>query len=250
MPLFLWYDSLREVKKMFYYETHLHTYPVSACAKAGVEETLEFYKALGYDGVFLTNHFLDGNINFDLSLPYEAGMEFFLSDYLRALAYGKEIGLRVFFAPELSYAGTDFLIYGLSPEWYADHPEIMEMDKKRELEFLMSEGATVIHAHPYREAGYIGHIRLYPRSVHGVEIINACRTDLENRMAEIYADAYGLLRFAGSDNHVGSKMPWLAGMCSETPIRDERDFAARILNGEMQLFKAERERGNWTFNLY
>ena len=52
---------------MYKYETHLHTYPVSGCAKAGVRESLEFYKSLGYDGVFITNHFLDGNVNLDHS---------------------------------------------------------------------------------------------------------------------------------------------------------------------------------------
>ncbi|MBQ3055363.1 MAG: histidinol-phosphatase [Oscillospiraceae bacterium] len=235
---------------MYRYETHLHTYPVSRCAKAGVRETLDFYKSLDYDGVFLTNHFLDGNINLDRDLSFEKQMEFYLSDYEEALAYGKEIGLRVFFAPEISYAGTDFLIYGFLPQWYLDHPEILEMDKRSELEFLMAEGATVIHAHPYREADYIDHIRLYPRSVHGVEVLNTCRTDLENQMAEAYATAYGLLRFAGSDNHFGSGMKRLAGMCSETPIRDERDFAERVLKSQMQLFTLERDEETWTFNLY
>ena len=55
----------------FRYETHLHTAPVSKCAKVSVEESLLFYKELGYDGVFITNHFIDGNINVDGSLPYE-----------------------------------------------------------------------------------------------------------------------------------------------------------------------------------
>ncbi len=235
---------------MYRYETHLHTYPVSRCAKVGVRETLDFYKGLDYDGVFLTNHFLDGNINIDADASFEEKMEFYLSDYREAVAYGKEIGLRVFFAPELSYAGTDFLIYGLAPAWYIEHPEILEMDKRSELEYLMGEGATVIHAHPYREADYIDHIRLYPRSVHGVEILNTCRTDLENEMAKAYAEAYGLLPFAGSDNHKGCELKRLAGMCAKTPIGDERDFAARILKGEMELFTLERDGETWTFNLY
>ena len=42
---------------MYKYETHLHTSPVSVCARVEVRETLEFYKSLGYDGVFITNHF-------------------------------------------------------------------------------------------------------------------------------------------------------------------------------------------------
>ena len=47
---------------MYKYETHLHTYPVSKCARSTVRENLELYKEFGYDGVFITNHFLDGNI--------------------------------------------------------------------------------------------------------------------------------------------------------------------------------------------
>ena len=45
----------------------------------------------------------------------------------------------------------DFLVYGLSKEWYLSHPEIMEMKKSEELKYLMENGALVIHAHPYRE---------------------------------------------------------------------------------------------------
>ena len=45
--------------KPFLYETHLHTSPVSKCASASVKDSLEFYKSIGYDGVFITNHFID-----------------------------------------------------------------------------------------------------------------------------------------------------------------------------------------------
>ncbi len=234
---------------MYRYKTHLHTYPASICARAGVQETLDFYKGLGHDGVFLTNHFVDGNINMDRTRPYAELMEFFLADYKEACAYGEKIGLRVFFAPEISYAGTDFLIYGLSPEWYLSHPEILAMDKRSELEYLMAEGATVIHAHPFREANYIDHIRLYPRSVHGVEVQNSCRTDLENRMAELYAEQYGLLRFAGTDNHIAGRMERIAGMCAETPIVDERDFAERVLKNELKPFAMEKGENEWVFRL-
>ena len=34
--------------KKYLYEMHLHTAPVSKCAKAGVRESLEYYKSLGY----------------------------------------------------------------------------------------------------------------------------------------------------------------------------------------------------------
>ena len=56
---------------VYKYETHLHTSPVSKCAKATPRESLEFYKSAGYDGVFVTNHFLDGNIGISADAPYE-----------------------------------------------------------------------------------------------------------------------------------------------------------------------------------
>ena len=169
---------------MYRYETHLHTFPVSKCGKVTVREALEFYKNLDYDGVFITNHFIDGNIGADKNDSYEKLMEFYFSDYEEGVKIGKELGLKVFFGNEVSYKGTDFLIYGLDKEWYLSHPEILEMKKSQVLPYYMEHGALVIHAHPFREAGYIDHIRLFPRCVQGVEIYNACRTDFENEMAE------------------------------------------------------------------
>lgn len=221
---------------MYKYETHLHTSPVSKCARAGVREVLEFYKSLGYEGIFLTNHFLDGNINVDWNLSHEGRIDFYFSDYEQALELSEEIGIKVFLGVEISYAGTDFLIYGLDKAWYLAHPEIMQMSKKKELAFLMEEGALVIQAHPFRESGHIDHIRLFPRSVHGIEIINSSRPDFENDLARQYADNYGLLYFAGSDNHVGSKHARLAGIETDTPIIDENDFIERVKSGKIEIF--------------
>ena len=47
---------------MYLYETHLHTAPMSGCAKVGIRETLEYYQSAGYAGVFLTNHFWMGTL--------------------------------------------------------------------------------------------------------------------------------------------------------------------------------------------
>lgn len=226
---------------MYKYETHSHTWPVSICARVSVEESLAFYKEMGYDGVFITNHFLDGNINTDKSLPYEAQIDFYFSDYEEGLRIGEKLGLKVFFGAELSYGGTDFLVYGLDKAWFLAHPEIMEMKKSRELEFFMESGALVIQAHPFREAAYIDHIRLFPRQIHGVEVTNACRKDSENRLAEIYAEHYGLLKIAGTDNHLGPRQKKLAGVSFETPIESEADFVRRILRGEGELFTLTQE---------
>lgn len=226
---------------MYQYETHLHTLPVSRCARVNVREALLWYKSIGYAGVFITNHFLDGNINIDNRLPYEDRVRFYFSDCKEGKRIGREIGLDVFTGVEISYGGTDFLIYGLDEAWYLAHPEIEHMKKSEELAMMAEAGALVIQAHPFREAGYIDHIRLFPRHVHGVETYNAGPRDLGfgNAMAECYAKHYGLLPFAGSDNHQGSAQRMLGGMESPTPIIDEADFAARVKSGEITPFHRE-----------
>ncbi|MBQ9069750.1 MAG: histidinol phosphatase [Clostridia bacterium] len=222
---------------MYLYETHLHTYPVSKCAVASVRESVEFYKKLGYTGIFITNHFLDGNINLDPSLSYEEKINFYFSDYEEAVRVGEELGISVFLGHELSVGGTDFLVYGLDKAWFLAHPEIMDMKKSEELTFMASHGALIIQAHPFREARYIDHIRLFPRRVHGVETFNACRTDFENARAKEYAKSYSLISFAGTDNHFGAKSGRLGGMKSKSPILDEEDFVRRVKLGEMTPFK-------------
>lgn len=42
---------------MFRYETHLHTAEGSGCASASGAEQARRYKALGYDGIIVTDHF-------------------------------------------------------------------------------------------------------------------------------------------------------------------------------------------------
>lgn len=218
------------------YDTHVHTSPVSRCARATVRETVEFYKSKGYEGIFITNHFLDGNINIDYSEPYEKKIEFYFSDYEEALRIGREVGLQILLGVELSYKGTDFLIYGLDKKWFLDHPEIMDMDKTTELTFMMEQGALVIQAHPFREAHYIDHIRLYPHCVHGIETINAERTDQCNDLGNYFADSYGFHKTAGSDNHIAGAAKRLAGMISSEPLKDEADFIRHVLADDMELF--------------
>ena len=110
------------------------------------------------------------------------------------------------------------------------------MKKSEELAYYIESGALVIQAHPYREASYIDHIRLFPRCVQGVEVINANRSEFENKMAKFYAESYNLLEFAGSDNHIGKEQRKLAGMCCDVPILDEQDFVSRVKNGDMKIF--------------
>lgn len=227
---------------MYLYETHVHTAPLSACARASMRETIEYYKSAGYAGIFLTDHFLDGNIDHSLrALPYEERIEAFFKVFEEGRAIGEEIGIDVFSAMEMSLLGTDFLVYGIDREWCLAHEDMDKMKKSELLKLVMDDGALVIQAHPFSEAPHIECIRLYPRVVHGVEVYNASCRAFENEMAEQYAQKYDLLRFAGSDNHMGPIRVKFAGMATERPIKDVKDFVDLVLSGEAKPFKREAD---------
>lgn len=223
---------------MYKYETHLHTFPVSGCAIASPEETVKCYKELGYDGIFITNHFPDVD-NSDRT--YEEKVNFYFSDYEKALELSKTVGIKVFCGVETTYGGTDFLVYGLDKKWFLSHPEIMNMKQSDKLKLMRKSGAFVIQAHPFREAWYIDHIRLFPRQVDGVEIINVNRPDEENGLAKIYCEHYGLIKFAGSDNHSAAKQNKLAGVCFDEPICSVEDFIEKAKNGKAEIFTLKHE---------
>lgn len=226
--------------KEYLYETHVHTSPVSRCAVATPEETVTFYREMGYDGLFLTNHFLDGNIGIDFDRPYAEKIEFYFSDYEKALQIGREQSFKVFPGVELSYGGTDFLIYGLDKAWYLAHPEIMTLSKREELALMKSAGAFIVQAHPFRERDYIDHIRLYPRSVEAVEVLNLGNSEQANRMAELYAAQYGLAMVAGTDNHMAGAQRSLAGIKTQTPLCSVEDYIDAVRTGKTEIFRIDR----------
>ncbi len=223
--------------KYFKYETHLHTAEVSACARASAAEQVEYYAEMGYDGIIVTDHFFNGNTVVPREgISWKEKVERFCQGYVNALKEGKKVGLDVFFGWEYTFYGADFLTYGLSPKWLLENEQIMEMPCWDYLDYVRDCGALVIHAHPFREANYIKEIRLQPRKIDGVEVINANCTDFENKMAKEYAKNYELALFAGSDNHLAFGQKKLAGIKTKEKIESIIDFVDVIHSGNYKTF--------------
>lgn len=217
------------------YETHLHTSLISACSCFTPREIVEKYTALQYAGVFVTDHFLNGNTTVPRGLAWKERIEKFCEGYEQVKACAEHTGLSVFFGLEYSYLGTDFLVYGLEREWLCAHPGIIDLTPKEFCLFARKEGGLVVQAHPCREDWYIDHVRLFPSAVDGFETMNANRTERENRLAGIYAEEYGLRKTAGSDIH-RAEQNRLAGMQFAQPLLSGKDYAKRVLSGEGEIF--------------
>lgn len=225
----------------FKYETHLHSSPVSRCAKANIEESLKYYKKLGYDGVFLTNHFIGGNFRDDSLNTDVEKVDFYLSDYFTGLKIAREIGIKLFFGVEMSFNHhTDFLVYGLSPEWYWEHLEVINMPFPQRLDYLKMHGAFIVHAHPFRNSfhsdSYPLPISLFPKHVDAVEVRNACNSKELDDIALYYAKHYKLPFFAGSDNHSGEKQKKLCGIITREPICEISDFLKILKEKRYKIF--------------
>lgn len=198
--------------KRFLYETHCHTRISSLCGSITPEEMVALYLRRGYAGVVVTDHFINGNCPVRREMPdapFDEQIHRYCESYrqVKAAAGGR---LDVLFGFEYSYAGTDVLVYGWDEEKLASMPEIVEMDLRTFIRFANDNGALTVQAHPFREAGYIDHIRLYP-DVQGIEIYNANRDERCNGLARTFCKAYGKIPFSGSDLH-SAKQGALGGM--------------------------------------
>ncbi len=223
----------------YLYETHLHTLPGSACAHNSGAEMAEAAHLMGYAGIIITDHNWGGNTGIDRALPWEQWVDGFITGYEDALEYGRKHDLDVFWGYEAGYEGTEFLIYGITPDWLKAHPEIRSADVKEQYRLIHEAGGMVIHAHPFREAGYIPEIRLYPEYVDGVEGINAAHSSSRSkghhnpeydRRAIRYANEHDLPITAGSDIHTTNLLG--GGVSFKRRLTSVQDYCRAILSGE------------------
>lgn len=219
----------------YLYETHLHTNQGSACARNSGREMVAAAKAAGYTGIIITEHNWGGNTCVDRSLPWETWVREFCRGYEEAKKWGDENGLDVFWGYEAGFHGTEFLIYGITPQWLAEHPEIREAPLETHLSMIREAGGMVIHAHPFREEWYIPKVRLYPHLVDGVEGVNASHSNSRStghnnreydQRAISYAREQNLPMTAGSDVH--STMLFGGGVAFPTRLENIQDYCARI----------------------
>lgn len=218
----------------FKYELHSHTSETSRCSKITGEELALKYKELGYTGIFVSDHFFNGNTTVPRDIEWEERVETFFKGYDAAYETGQKIGLDVFFAWEYSYHGSDFLTYGLDKEWLLTHPDVMKWSPKEYLTNVREQGAFIIQAHPFRIANYILCIHLFPDKIDAVEVINTSMPADVNMRAEWYAESYNLIKVGGSDTHWFTKDKPLCAMIYNKRLENVFDFIEQTKAGNFK----------------
>lgn len=191
-----------ELRKEYKYkiEAHAHTLPASKCSEVTVEEVINAYSELGYDGIVIANHFIY-DYNYMKDVPVEEGIQKYLDDYREAVRLGEEKNLKVFLGAEIRFTENenDYLIYGVDekmlPEIYNYLPDGLENFRRN---YPMPD-SVFLQAHPFRN----GMTEVDPDLLDGYETLNM-HPGQSGRLAvaTMHAKVSGKdLVIAGSDFH-------------------------------------------------
>ncbi|MDR1956165.1 MAG: histidinol-phosphatase [Treponema sp.] len=215
----------------YLYETHLHTCYASACAISRGRDYIKPYKALGYTGIMVTDHFYNGNSNLSRNLTWDAWVHCFCRGYEEAREAGEHYGLQVYFGWEETFDGDDYLVYGLDKAWLLKHPEAAHWTRREQYETVRHYGGCVVQAHPFRQRYYIDTIHLATGCVDAVEAGNAGNAEAsDDALAMRYAQKLGLPVTAGTDLHdvqdLTADLPF--GVYLDTKLRGIEDYVAAI----------------------
>ena len=227
---------------MYRYEMHIHSRPCSGGGDDIIKQIKRLIK-LGFTGMVITNHFYYGDTRIDRSLSWEEFVDAYRQDYLRGKAYADTVDFDLFFGIEEHVGdGREILIYGITPELLAGHPELKMAPAEDYVRVAHSVGALVFQAHPYRERYYItnpGALECLDE-LDGIEVYNAANKPEENERARALAKEKGLRVTAGSDGH-SVESCGRAGIETFRRPRDYAEFIEMLRAGEYTVWREATE---------
>lgn len=224
---------------MYRYELHAHTSECDTAAHESGAELVRLYKAAGYDGMVITDHyfhrFYDWFADDIAGLDHRGTMRRWQKGYLAAREEGERLGFTVLPGAEVRLNGTinDYLVYGCDEEFFLSAPRLNELRSLEELIAVLPPEACVVHAHPFRVKMTV----IDPSPLFGIEVHNGLTEPFRNELAALYAAHYGKAVTSGSDchhrNHVGH-----GGILCEEPIHTSADLARILRCGAYELYRA------------
>lgn len=235
----------------YLYEPHLHTSAASKCAVSGGADYIAGYKAKGYSGIIVTDHFFNGNCSLSKSLPWKEWVNRFCRGYEEAKEKGDRLGLDVFFGWEETFEGCDdYLIYGLDKQWLLEHPEVRTWTRGEQYRAVKEAGGCVVQAHPFRQRYYIQKVVISEGCTDAVEVANGGNEDEADALAYRYAKKTGKPMIAGSDIHDASSVysdePY--GVYFDKKLKCIDDFVKAVCNNEIAGIKTKYGRLEFTGN--
>ena len=219
---------------LYRYETHCHSSQCSKCAHSTAQELVRAYKAAGFAGLVLTDHFIHGYTCVDAALPWEQRMQCYYQAYLDAKSEGDQLDFDVIFGIEHAYGGgQEVLCYGIDLVFLLANPDIPELTLEQFAARVHDYGGILIQAHPYRYGGWEVPVRL--DLLDGIEVYNAGNAPVKNQMALQKAQETVCIHTSGADTHfAGEARVGQAGIALPYRVHNGRELVAALKAGDHQ----------------
>ena len=225
-------------KKIYKYDLHMHSYPCSV-GGSPIRDHIDALIAKGYSGMVITNHFYRGNNDIDKTLPWADFVDAYWQDYLYGLEYASAHDFDLLFGLEEHVGdGIEILLYGITADQIAAHPELATCGTEEYVDVIHSLGGLVYQAHPYRVRKYIkapGPLACLDK-LDGIEVYNAGNTPEQNESAEQLANQLGLAVVAGSDGH-GTHNAGRSGIAVAARIKTNEDLLRTLKSGDYTILR-------------
>ena len=227
---------------MYKYEMHIHTCPCSG-GGSDIREHIDELIKKGYCGMVVTNHFYAGDNRIDRSLPWEEFVDAYRQDYLYGLEYARTLDFDLLFGLEEQVGnGREILLYGITPDLIAAHPELKRASAEVYAKVIHEAGGLVYQAHPYRARSYIS--KPFPLEcldmLDGIEVYNAGNEAEWNESARHLAEAKGLACIGGSDGH-SIQSAGRSGIATYERIRSNDDLVRILKSGAYTVLCGEQD---------
>lgn len=222
---------------MYKIELHAHTKPVSGCGQLLPAELLKAYNDVGYNGIVITNHFIDEYFKKD---P-EDFLKFYMNAYHECEEEGAKYGIKIYWGAEFRFSACiqDFLVYGVDESLLRKMAGAFDYSFKDFHELVKSNGGLFVQAHPFRHNTVI-----VPASdLDGVEIYNMhaghnSRNPVAQALREEFKIPYAT---SGSDCHEYNSVG-RGGIISKYLPKDNAELCDLIRSGDFEFIH------NYDFN--
>lgn len=224
---------------MYKYELHAHTHECDRDASLSGCELVHLYKAAGYDGIVITDHYIERFYTRWFpeeveGLTHQQQVTRWLKGYRAAKEVGDQIGFTVLPGAEVRFDGypNDYLLYGLHEDFFYTVPRLNELKNVSELLAIVPPDVCVVQAHPFRDDMVVAD----PRGLFGLEVFNGGTERFRNEMARQFACHYGLAMTSGSDIHGRNRLA-KGGIMTEVRIQTPEDLIAVLRSGAYSLIE-------------